>query len=64
MSENVQDIKQNHQIHHGSHEKLENEIDDRKINFSRDENTERLLPGRLAMVTTICNSNDPTQIRT
>ena len=64
LFENVQDIRQSHKIHHGSHEAVESEIDNGKKNFIRGENPERHFPGRCSVTIIIHNSNDTFQLYT
>ena len=62
VSENVKDIRQNHKLHHGIHEKLSNGINSGGKKFIRNENTEKHLPGRCAFAITTCHSNKATQL--
>ena len=60
LSENKQNIRQNHKIHQGSHAKLENGINSERKNFSRGVNPKRS-SRKCAFAITICNSNGTTQ---
>ena len=62
MSENVQNIRRRHKLHHGRHEKHENRINCRRENPSGEENSETHFHGRCALATTICNRIDATQL--
>ena len=61
-SENVQNIRQSHKIHHRTHENLEIGSNSRRKYFSRRENPERHLSGTRAFTNTMSNSNDATQL--
>ena len=52
LSEDVQDIRQSQKIHHGSHEKLISEIESRRKNFSRSDDSERYLQRRFTFAIT------------
>ena len=64
FSLDVQDIRQSHNIHHESHEKLYDGIDSRRKKLQLRWKAERCLPGRFAVVMTFCNSNDSTILQT
>ena len=59
----VQNIWQNHKLHHGCHGKLEGANDNGNSNSSKGKNSKRHLPERLTLTTTIRFSNDNTKPR-
>ena len=64
MFDNVQSFQQSNKLHLESHEKLESGISTRKKKAKRGKNPKRHLQKRLTLATTICNSNDDTQLYT
>ena len=60
----VQDIRQSHKLHHGSHEKLESIIDHKRKKCSRGKCPEKYPPGICNFTITISNSDKATQLST
>ena len=58
----VQDNWQSQQVYRGNHGKQVSEIDSRRKKFSLSENKEKNIPGRCAVIITICDNDDATQL--
>ena len=58
LSKNVQDIRWSHKVYRKYHGKLESLTDSRREKLSWEENPEKDLPGRCAIIFTICNNYD------